>query len=104
MTYPLEHMGASGDAIAEAASQAIAATRQTVSGRRTSSLKASYEAVDMGSTREFSIGQELAGAAQLAIQATRLQESVDGGHRNKRRKTEYGILPVIGNATPQFVF
>lgn len=71
--YPLQHMGAGGSAIAAAASQAIAATQQYVPGRRTSSLKASYEAINLGlQTHEFSIGRELAGAAQSALAATSL--------------------------------
>ncbi len=70
-TYPLQHMGAGGNAIAAAASQAIAATQQMVPGRRTSSLKASYEAINLGlQAHEFSIGRELAGAAHAAIAAT----------------------------------
>ena len=41
-------MGTGGNALAAAASQAIAATQQLVPGRRTSSLKASYEAIHLG--------------------------------------------------------
>jgi len=68
--YPLEHIGASSSAIAIAASQAIAAT-QLVPGRRSSSLKASYDAVTLGvASSEFSIGRELATAANSALAAT----------------------------------
>lgn len=42
--YNLQHIGA-GNAIAAAASQAIVATQQMQQGRRTASLKASYEAI-----------------------------------------------------------
>ena len=67
---PLEQIGASSSAIAQAASQAIAAT-QLVPGRRSSSLKASYEAINLGvASSEFSIGRELANAAQHALAAT----------------------------------
>jgi inhibitor of growth protein 3 len=39
-------------------------------GRRTASLKASYEAINTGiNPHELSIGRELAGAAQSAIAA-----------------------------------
>ncbi len=56
-----------GSAIAAAASQAIAATQQ-LSGRRTSSLKASYEAINMGvAANEFSVGRELAGKLTMII-------------------------------------
>ena len=68
--YPLEQIGASSSAIAQAASQAIAAT-QLVPGRRSSSLKASYEAINLGvASSEFSIGRELATAANSALAAT----------------------------------
>merc|ERR1719228_3057096 len=68
--YSLDQIGASSSAIAQAASQAIAAT-QLVPGRRSSSLKASYEAINMGvANTEFSIGRELATAANSALAAT----------------------------------
>lgn len=68
--YSLDQIGASSSAIAQAASQAIAAT-QLVPGRRSSSLKASYEAINLGvANTEFSIGRELATAANSALAAT----------------------------------
>ncbi|KAJ3667003.1 hypothetical protein Zmor_002414 [Zophobas morio] len=80
VTYNLGHIGA-GPAIAAAASQAIAATQQMQQGRRTASLKASYEAINTGSHgHEFSIGRELAGAAQTAIQA------IQQDHTNNKKK------------------
>ncbi|RWS14695.1 Inhibitor of growth protein 3-like protein [Dinothrombium tinctorium] len=45
---PLGYIGAGNTAIAAAASQAIAATQQMQQGRRTASLKASYEAINAG--------------------------------------------------------
>ncbi|RWS31133.1 Inhibitor of growth protein 3-like protein [Leptotrombidium deliense] len=45
---PLGYIGAGHNAIAAAASQAIAATQQMQQGRRTASLKASYEAINAG--------------------------------------------------------
>lgn len=66
VSYNLGHIGAGGNAIAAAASQAIAATQQMQQGRRTASLKASYEAINVHAS-EFS--RELAGAAQTAIAA-----------------------------------
>jgi len=40
-------------------------------GRRTASLKASYEAINTGvHAHELSIGRELAGAAHTALQAS----------------------------------
>ncbi|CAH0559704.1 unnamed protein product [Brassicogethes aeneus] len=84
------HKGA-GPAIAAAASQAIAATQQMQQGRRTASLKASYEAINpptghsSSSSSEFSIGRELAGAAQTAIQAIQ-QDSAN----NKKKQKKWG--------------
>lgn len=66
--YNLNHIGA-GPAIAAAASQAIAATQQMQQGRRTASLKASYEAIHTRMNVNDFVGRELAGAAQTAIQA-----------------------------------
>ena len=76
--YPLEQIGASSSAIAQAASQAIAAT-QLVPGRRSSSLKASYEAINLGvASSEFSIGRELATAASSALAATSTDLTTSG--------------------------
>ena len=66
---PISSFGPGGNAIAQAASQAIAATQQ-LTGRRTSSLKASFEAVNLGmQSHEFSIGRDYAGAASMAAAA-----------------------------------
>lgn len=63
------------------------ATQQLVPGRRTSSLKASYEAINLGvQHHEFSIGRELAGAAQSALAATHFGS--DGGPPPKRQKVK----------------
>ncbi|CAB0005375.1 unnamed protein product [Nesidiocoris tenuis] len=96
MAYTLgHHIGAGGTAIAAAASQAIAATQQVPiinmqQGRRTASLKASYEAIHgaggttvpggiPGVPAELSISKELAGAAQTAIAAIQ-----DSHKKNKK--------------------
>lgn len=66
ISYSLGHIGAGSNAIAAAASQAIAATQQMQQGRRTASLKASFEVVSsglQGISREFSIGRDLAATA-----------------------------------------
>jgi len=69
--YSLEQIGASSSAIAQAASQAIAATQLVPGRRQSSSLKASYEAINLGvASTEFSIGRELATAANSALAAT----------------------------------
>lgn len=71
VSYNLQHIGA-GNAIAAAASQAIAATQQMQQGRRTASLKASYEAIHGTSgngAHELLIGRELTGATHSTIQS-----------------------------------
>ncbi|KAJ8922077.1 hypothetical protein NQ315_008718 [Exocentrus adspersus] len=84
ISYNLGHTLGAGPAIAAAASQAIAATQQMQQGRRTASLKASYEAINTGGHgHEFSIGRELAGAAQTAIQAIQQDHA---NNKNKKKK------------------
>merc|ERR1719309_1671786 len=103
-TYPLQQMGSSGSAIAAAASQAIAAT-QLVPGRRSSSLKASYEAINLGVARhEFSIGSDLATAANSALAATStdLGQGGQGGMPNQalnRVKHKQLKLPKTATST-----
>ncbi|GLV34761.1 Inhibitor of growth family member 3 [Carabus blaptoides fortunei] len=83
VSYTLGHIGA-GNAIAAAASQAIAATQQMQQGRRTASLKASYEAINTGvHVHEFGIGRELAGAAHTALQAIQ-QDHVNTKKQKKK--------------------
>ena len=87
-----------GNALAHAASQAIAAT-QALTGRRTSSLKASFEAINLGvQTHEFSIGRELAGAAQTAIASTSFAVSPDVGPspQKKKKSKSTDVLDVTG--------
>ncbi|XP_026472536.1 inhibitor of growth protein 3 isoform X2 [Ctenocephalides felis] len=88
--YTLQHIGA-GNAIAAAASQAITATQQMQQGRRTASLKASYEAaIHLGTSggatsgHELLIGRDLAGAAQTALQAVEREGTT--GHRRQKKK------------------
>ncbi|XP_015113357.1 inhibitor of growth protein 3 [Diachasma alloeum] len=94
VSYNLGHIGAGGNAIAAAASQAIAATQQMQQGRRTASLKASYEAINTGGgvhATEFS--RELAGAAQTAIAA--IHEST-----KKHKKKVTTAVPSSSVVTP----
>ena len=92
-SYPLQQaLGPGGNAIAQAASQAIAAT-QALTGRRTSSLKASFEAINLGvHTHEFSIGRELAGAAREAIAGTSFDEPPP---KRKKSKSTEQVLDVV---------
>ncbi|XP_076759197.1 inhibitor of growth family, member 3 [Xylocopa sonorina] len=81
VSYNLGHIGAGGNAIAAAASQAIAATQQMQHGRRTASLKASYEAINTGGVHATEFSRELAGAAQTAIAA--IQQETTKKHKKK---------------------
>merc|ERR1712083_655111 len=87
-TMSLQHIGVGGNAIAAAATQAIAATQQ-LSGRRSSSLKASYEAINLGvQANEFSIGRELAGAAQAAIASTSFETQHHQPEQQRKNKNK----------------
>ena len=67
-----EQMGAGSSAIAAAASQALAATHYNVPGRRSSSLKASFEAISQGiATSQLSIGQVLNGGGGIILEVLR---------------------------------
>ena len=71
-----EQMGAGSSAIAAAASQALAATHYNVPGRRSSSLKASFEAISQGiATSQLSIGQVLNGGGGI-LQDLDLQSAI----------------------------
>lgn len=62
-------------------------------GRRTASLKASYEAIHGSSTsgtHEFVIGRELAGAAHT--QALQAAERENSSLNNSRRQKKYVVL------------
>lgn len=92
--YNLQHIGA-GNAIAVAASQAIVATQQMQQGRRTQSLKASYEAIHGSSTsgsHELMIGRELAGAAHNALQAVEREGNTLNNRRQKKYARHFTIL------------
>lgn len=113
VSYSLQHIGA-GNAIAAAASQAIAATQQLQQGRRTASLKASYEAIhgNSGTTAaELMIGRELAGATHNAIQAVEREGTSFSNQRRQKKKlslsttssssqgSSSGLIPTITNQT-----
>ncbi|XP_069190532.1 inhibitor of growth protein 3 [Procambarus clarkii] len=109
ISYTLGHMGAGSNAIAAAASQAIAATQQMQQGRRTASLKASYDAITSGvQPTEFSIGSELANAAQTALLASALPQetcsnantsSTSTGSSNKKQKKKHTSVSTVAATT-----
>uniref|UniRef100_A0AAG5DNI1 Inhibitor of growth protein n=1 Tax=Anopheles atroparvus TaxID=41427 RepID=A0AAG5DNI1_ANOAO len=85
-TYNLQICGA-GNAIAAAASQAIAQTQQMQQGRRTASLKASYEAIGAMGSQELLINSELAGATHNALQAVERESNVFSNQRRQKKKS-----------------
>ncbi|XP_014669538.1 PREDICTED: inhibitor of growth protein 3-like [Priapulus caudatus] len=69
ISYSLGQIGSGSNAIATAASAAIAATQQMSQGRRTASLKASYEAMRNSDLKNLSVGREtlITAAAAAAV-------------------------------------
>ncbi|XP_052863686.1 putative uncharacterized protein DDB_G0271606 [Anopheles cruzii] len=85
VAYNLQTFGA-GNAIAAAASQAIAQTQQMQQGRRTASLKASYEAIGGAGSHELLINSELAGATHNALQAVEREANAFSSQRRQKKK------------------
>lgn len=76
------------NAIAAAASQAIAATQQMQQGRRTASLKASYEAINSGFpslSREFTLGSREIGSLTSVVNAS---TTSTGSETNKQSRSK----------------
>jgi len=99
-TFSLDQIGAGSSAIAAAASQALAATHYNVPGRRSNSLKASFEAISQGvATRDLSIGQELASAATSALAATS-SDNTNKKQKVKQKSSGLGALTldVVGSS------
>ncbi|XP_041113582.1 inhibitor of growth protein 3-like [Polyodon spathula] len=83
--------GAGAGAITMAAAQAVQATAQMKEGRRTSSLKASYEAIknnDFQLTREFSLSRESTGSSSSALASTLTQALTSSSDSRTGRKTK----------------
>lgn len=86
VAYNLQQLGGpASNAIAAAASQAIVATQQMPQGRRTASLKASYEAIHGagGGPPEFWISRDIANAASAAAQTTLQPTGVEKKQKKK---------------------
>lgn len=96
VVFSMDQMSPGGSAIVAAASQAIVATQQMQQGRRTASLKASFEAINSAGVPTASLSRTMssdgvvskelvAGAAQTAVAAT--QE-----RRKKKRRRRRGNI------------
>lgn len=76
-------------AIAHAASQAIAATQQ-LTGRRTSSLKASFEAINLGMQgQDFNFGKDATASSSSSLNGAELEP------QKKRPKISEQVLDVV---------
>ncbi|KFB48874.1 hypothetical protein ZHAS_00017135 [Anopheles sinensis] len=80
--------------------QAIAQTQQMQQGRRTASLKASYEAIGAMGSQELLINSELAGATHNALQAVERESSV---FSNQRRTKKKGVTSVANTGNTSAV-
>ncbi|XP_031167125.1 inhibitor of growth protein 3 [Sander lucioperca] len=87
--------GAGAGAITMAAAQAVQATAQMKEGRRTSSLKASYEAIknnDFQLGREFALSRDSPGYSSSALASTLTQTLTPAAASDSRgRKSKSGI-------------
>lgn len=87
--------GAGAGAITMAAAQAVQATAQMKEGRRTSSLKASYEAIknnDFQLGREFALSRDNAGYSSSALASTLTQTLTPAASSDSRgRKSKSSI-------------
>ncbi|CAG9564752.1 unnamed protein product [Danaus chrysippus] len=95
-------LGHAGSTIAAAASQAIAATQQMQQGRRTASLKASYEAVasELAHHAHHDHGQALASHSQSASHAHSTTTAVANKRHNKQKKNSYSSSNVSLHTQP----
>ncbi|XP_053610911.1 inhibitor of growth protein 3 [Plodia interpunctella] len=100
-------LGHAGSAIAAAASQAIAATQQMQQGRRTASLKASYEAVagDLHSHHDHGHGLSSGHSQTTSVHG---HHTTSHGHSNssshkkqKQKKNAYGSSSSMSSHTQQ---
>lgn len=93
--------------IAQAAAQAIEKTQQMQQGRRTASLKASYEAIHSSgiNTPELLIGRDLSNTASHALQSMDRDvsfASTASGSNPKRYKKKVTTIPGMGSSqSPQ---
>ncbi|XP_058122827.1 putative uncharacterized protein DDB_G0271606 [Anopheles ziemanni] len=86
ISYNLPNFSPAGNAIAAAASQAIAQTQQMQQGRQTGSLKASYEVIGAKGSQELLVNSELAGATHNGMQGVERESSVFSNQRRTKKK------------------
>ncbi|KAI9590122.1 inhibitor of growth protein 3 isoform X1 [Glossina fuscipes] len=102
VTYNLQQIsGSASTAIAAAASQAIVATQQMQQGRRTASLKASYEAIHGagGGPTEFWINRDLATAATSSSVSQHTLNGSTNTEKTKKKKLNSNITHGVGTTS-----
>ncbi|KAK7102868.1 inhibitor of growth protein 3-like [Littorina saxatilis] len=93
LSYSLGHIGAgSNAAIAAAASQAIAATQQMQQGRRTSSMKASYEIMSKNIPKELSLALGAPSTPTTPEAMTSASSSAPRSQRTKKQTSKAAAL------------
>lgn len=105
-------VGFQGNAIVQAAVQAIEKTQQMQQGRRTASLKASYEAIHGGiNTHEIFLGRDLTGTASSSTSTHGLQSverdvsfsAVASSSQQKRYKKKIGQSESLSAHSPSML-
>lgn len=104
--YNLQQIASGPTAIAAAASQAIVATQQMQQGRRTASLKASYEAIHGagGGPTEFWISRDLASAATASAVGLTGNSSSEKSKKKYAQKYLQLTLKNLNNLLTYFNF
>ncbi|XP_059148615.1 inhibitor of growth protein 3-like isoform X2 [Physella acuta] len=89
LSYTLGNLGAGNPAIAAAASQAIAATQQLAQGRRTSSMKASY---DLMSKNPAALSKDISLNVSQPASAPSTPEPAPRSQRTKKQTSKAAAL------------
>ncbi|XP_022081144.1 inhibitor of growth protein 3-like [Acanthaster planci] len=104
LSYNLGHVGAGSNAIALAAAQAVSNTLQMQQGRRTASLKASYEALKSGGFSGLgAVGRDISQSASSSTSAatsTTLTSTESSRHRGRRTNSR-ASTPSVTNVQSQ---
>ncbi|XP_038067203.1 inhibitor of growth protein 3-like [Patiria miniata] len=103
LSYNLGHVGAGSNAIALAAAQAVSNTLQMQQGRRTASLKASYEALKSGGFSGLgSMSRDTSQSSSSTSAATSTTPTTTESSRHRGRRTNSrASTPSVTNVQPQ---
>ncbi|XP_033647402.1 inhibitor of growth protein 3-like isoform X2 [Asterias rubens] len=103
LSYSLGHVGAGSNAIALAAAQAVSNTLQMQQGRRTASLKASYEALKSGGFSGLGgVGRDTSQASSsTAATTSSTPTTTESGRHRGRRNNSRASTPSVTSAQLQ---